>query len=126
MPLVLPMVAIDGVWLIHVPPPEAPVGVIVEPTQTDNVPDIVGKAFTVTMIERVQLVPICVAVMVTVEAVPPATNIPVLEPMVAIVVLLLLQVTALSFVIVIVPNAHTWVGPPMVAALAVTVITLVA
>jgi hypothetical protein len=124
-PLVLPTVAIDGVWLIHVPPPLAPVGVIVDPTQTASVPDIVGNGFTVTTIAREQPVLMRFAIIVAVPAVMPPTT-PVAELMVATAVFALLHVTALSLVIVMVLPRHTCVGPPMVAAFAITVTVFVA
>ena len=82
IPVAEPIVATPEVEELHVPPPVASVSVVVEPVQTEAVPEIdEGSASTVTVFEAVQ--PVDNAY--TIKAVPAETPVttPVAEPIVA-------------------------------------------
>ena len=49
MPEEVPIVAVDVLLLNHVPPDGLPVNVVVDPTQTELLPEIVEASFTVTV-----------------------------------------------------------------------------
>ena len=90
-PLVEPIVAIDVLLLLHVPPPAASVSVVVAPTQTLKAPPMVGGVELMGMVVVVlQPVVGSVYVIVVLPAVLPVT-IPVVDPIDAIAALLLVQ-----------------------------------
>jgi hypothetical protein len=115
-----PMVAIDVLLLLHVPPLVALLKVEVAPVQTVKAPVIAdGNAFTVTILVAVH--PFTLYVIVAVPALTPVTM-PVEEPTVALAVLLLLHAPpAKVFVSVVVAPAHMVAVPLIDAGRAFTV-----
>ena len=116
-----PIVAIAVLLLLHVPPVVASASDADIPTQTDDGPVIpAGSGFTVAGMVVVQPVP-SEYVIVTVPVMTPASK-PVAEPMVAMVVLLLLQAPPVdaSLSVVVLP-VHTRAVPVIVPGNAFTV-----
>lgn len=118
-----PIVAIDGALLVHVPPPEF-VSVVVLPTHTRSVPPMADGA-DITVIVRVAAQP--VGSVYVISAVPVATAVtrPVVDPIVATAVLLLVHVPpGIELVSVVVLPAHNELSPD-IGASALTVTTCV-
>ena len=124
IPLVEPMVATDGLLLVHVPPVVGSVRVVVAPTHTNGVPPIVpGAVLTVTTAVAVQMPPV-VYVIVAVPAEIPVT-VPEPEPMVAMAGLLLVHMPPVTALVrVVVAPTQTCRVPPMEAGV-VTTVTIV-
>ena len=115
IPVEVPAVAMVGDTLPQVPPPLASVSVIVAATHTVDGPLTgEGSALTVKVLVRVQPVDMGKQIIVTVPGLIPVTM-PLDDPTVAIVVVLLLQVTPAEEVSVIVEPTHKVDGPPITA-----------
>ena len=125
-PVSAPIVAAAVLVLVHVPPPNVLLKVVVLPMHTDLFPVIaVGTAYTVSVIVAIQPAP----VVYWIEAVPAATPVarPVVSPMDATAVFVLFQVPpeVASFNVVVFP-AHTDTVPVIGASgLTVTVVAAV-
>jgi hypothetical protein len=125
-PLDVPTVATDVLFVLHVPPAVASLSVIFEPEHTDEAPDMVPGA-PITVIVVVTALPQPVEYEITaLPAITPVTM-PVPEPTVAVVVLLLLHVPlVVELLNVMIEVEHTIVAPDIVPGAARTVIVLVA
>ena len=119
-PVTLSIVATAPLLLLHVPPGVGSLRQLPKPIQIPSVPVIgPGLGFTVTVVNDIQ--PRGDDAMIVVVPFVLPVSIPVDEPMVATVVLLLLQVTpAVASVNAIVLPTHTAVGP-VIAAVALMV-----
>jgi hypothetical protein len=127
IPVPIPIVATEGVLLLHVPLPEL-VSVVDVPLQILSVPPIAaGRAFTVTIavVAQPPVPNVYVTVLVPRPAMP--VNTPVATSIVPTAGLLLLQAPPLlAFVRLVVAPWHTLRVPPIDAGKPYTVTTVVA
>ncbi len=123
MPVASPIVATAVLLLVHVPPP-ASVRVELVPTQNDETPEIgLGNGFTVTVVVIRQ--PVGRVYVITDVPVETPETIPVVDPTVATVVLLLSQVPPPASDNVVVLPTQTFVVPVMGLGSGFTVIVVV-
>ena len=116
-----PTVATVPLLLLQVPVPL--VSVVVLPAHATAMPLIAaGKGFTVTIVVALQLAPIENVIIVVPAAMP--LTIPV-DPMVAMVIALLLQLPPPPSLRAVVSPVQTWVVPAIVPGVEFTVIVLV-
>ena len=124
-PVLTVTVAIAVLLLLHVPPP-ASLNVVVSPEQTVRLPKMaVGSGSTVTTAVIKQPVDDNVYVIVVVPTVPPFT-IPVADPIVALVLLLVHVPPPVASLNVVVSPKHTLRSPSIAVGTGFTVTTAVA